>query len=265
MNRKEMSTKYGTVCYWVSSEWNSSDKTLVFLHGLTANHTMFDNQLTYFSEKYNLLTWDAPAHGESRPYSGFSYQNTAEALKQILDENHIDTAVLIGQSMGGYIAQSFIQRYPERVFAFIAIDTSPYGEIYYSKSDKWWLRQIEWMSKLFPHDTLKKSIAKQVSVTEVGYQNMMSMLVSYDKKELCYLMGIGYAAFLEDNKDMQITCPVLILLGDCDKTGKVQQYCRAWSEKERYKLIIINGAAHNSNVDNPDEVNAAIEHFLHTM
>lgn len=113
----------------------------------------------------------------------------------ILDAENINTVVLIGQSMGGYISQSVIKRYPERVAAFIAIDSSPYGEEYYSKSDKWWLKQIGWMSSLYPLSGLRKSIAKGVTVTKFAFDNMKEMLEEYDKKELCNLMGVSYLAF----------------------------------------------------------------------
>ncbi|MCM1057744.1 MAG: hypothetical protein NC517_09070 [Firmicutes bacterium] len=88
------------------------------------------------------------------------------------------------------------------VLAFVAIDTTPYGDMYYSKSDKWWLRQIEWMSYLYPFNAMKKALAKQVSVSKKGYENMLSMLSPYTKKELCHLMGIGYAGFLKDNSNV---------------------------------------------------------------
>ena len=169
---------------------------------------------------------------------------------------------MVGQSMGGYIIQSFLYRYPQMVRAFIGIDTCPYGSGYYSKSDQWWLRQIEWMSHLYPAALLKSSIAKQVSVTEYGRQNMLAMLEPYGKQELCHLMGIGYAGFLEDNRDISIPCPVLILAGERDRTGKVLQYCNKWAERTGYPFKIIKRAAHNANADNPEDVNGAIQDFI---
>lgn len=265
MVERKICNSRGTVYYWQSSNWNNSKKTLFFLHGLTADHTMFDSQINYFIDKYNLLTWDAPAHGESRPYHDFSFSDAADILLQIIDERNIESVILIGQSLGGYVAQSFIQQYPERVRAFIGIDTTPYGESYYSKSDKWWLRQIEWMSRLYPHNLIKRSITNQVAVTTNGRKNMMLMLEQYSKMELCHLMGIGYAAFLDENRDIQIQCPVLILIGEHDRTGKVRQYCEQWSNKEGYQLIKIKDAAHNSNVDNPDDVNKVILDFVSNL
>lgn len=237
-------------------------RTLVFLHGLTADHRLFDKQVAYFKSRNNLIVWDAPAHGRSRPYDEFTYVNAAEDLKGILDENGIASAVLIGQSMGGYVTQSFLLRYPQMVSAFVSIDSCPYGECYYSKSDKWWLRQVEWMAHLYPLNAMKKAIAKQCTTTDYSYNNMLAMLEPYGKDELCHLMGIGYAGFLADNRDMEIPCPTLLLAGQYDRTGKVLAYNRAWTSKTGFPLRIIENAAHNSNADNPESVNKEIEMFL---
>lgn len=262
MEKKQLETGNGPVAYWISK--CQSEITLVFLHGLTADHTLFEKQISYFGEHYNLLCWDSPSHGKSRPYSGFSYSNAAKNLKEIIEREQIKNAVFIGQSMGGYITQTYMKQYPDEVKGFIGIDTCPFGLDYYSKSDMWWLRQIEWMSMCFPHKILVKSIAKSCTYTKVAYQNMLTALQPYSKKELCYLMGIGYAGFLEENCNLEITCPTLLLVGQYDKTGKVKQYCDAWHEKTNFPLHVIPQAAHNSNFDNSEVVNQEIDSFLQT-
>lgn len=251
----------GEVHYWISDDFSAERITLVFLNGLSADHTLFDRQAEHFCGKYNLIIWDAPAHGKSRPYSDFSYPNAAEDLRGILDVNDVSSAVMIGQSMGGYIIQSFIIRFPERVSAFVAIDSCPYGD-YYSSSDKWWLRQMEWMTRLYPFGALKKAVAKQCTETEYAYENMLKAFEPYGKAELCHLMGIGYAGFLEDNREIEIKCPVLLLVGEHDRTGKVISYCNEWTKRTGFPLRVIKNAAHNSNADNPEDVNREIDSFL---
>jgi len=91
---------------------------------------------------------------------------------------------------------------------------------------------------------------------------MLQMLAPYTKRELCHLMGLGYAGFLEDNCDLEISCPVLLILGEKDRTGKVMQYNKEWARQTGYPLEVIKGAAHNSNVDKPQEVNDRIRSFL---
>ena len=64
------------------------------MHGLTASHKLFVNQVDYFEKEYNVILWDAPAHGMSRPYNNFSYEKAANAAIDILKENHIESAIM---------------------------------------------------------------------------------------------------------------------------------------------------------------------------
>ena len=201
-------------------------------------------------------------HGLSRPYKNFTYENCARELKRILDKEGFKSAVMVGQSMGGYCIQEFIKLYPDMVSAFIGIDTCPFGEEYYTSSDYFWLKQVGWMSMLYTEKLLKESIAKSVGVSDYAYENMKKALSVYSKKELCALMDIGYRQFIQSNRNIIIKCPVLIIAGERDKTGKVLKYCKAWHEKTGYPYVMIKNAAHNSNADNPEQVNKVIFDFL---
>lgn len=264
MLEKHCDTNNGRIFYWVNEQIGQS-LTLVFLHGLTADHGMFEKQVSYFEKNYKVLCWDTPAHGKSRPYKKFSYENAADQLKAILDKERIDKAVLIGQSMGGYIAQAFLKKYADSAIGFIGIDTTPFGLPYYSKMDQWWLRQVEWMSYLYPYKALMRAVAKSCTYTQYAYEQMLISLKQYTKREICHLMGIAYAGFLEENCDLEIQCPTLIMVGEHDKTGKVKQYCKAWNENTSYPLCMIEKAAHNSNVDNYVRVNDEIEKFVNRL
>lgn len=262
MNHKTIKTERGTVHYWINKHSDESAKCIVFTHGLTANHTMFEKQVSYFSNEYTVITWDVPLHGESRPYKNFTYKNTASDLKEILDVENLDQVVLVGMSMGGYPSQEFSAIYPNSVLAFIALDTTPFGLNYYSPSDKWWLKQVGTLAKLFPDKILRKSIAKSVSKTQSAYDLMLKMLEPLSKAEIVEQMDIAYYGFLKENKNINLDFPVLIILGEHDKTGKVRHYCEEWSKKEGYPLHIIKGAAHFSNADNANDVNYEINSFI---
>lgn len=144
----------------------------------------------------------------------------------------------------------------------MGIGTSPYGKKYYSKLDIFWLKQVEWMGMCYPINPLKRAAAKGATRTETGYKNMMNMIAPYNKKEYCHLMQIAYNALLQDNRNLDIPCPVLITYGEYDRTGKVRQYCNMWHEQTNYPLQIIKNAGHNANVDNPEEMNYHIDKFL---
>lgn len=262
MEHRQIKSYNGEIHYWIKKNENSSAKCIVFTHGLTANHTMFEKQIEHFSSDYTVLTWDVPLHGLSRPYRDFSYKQTAIELNRILEKEHISKVVLVGMSMGGYPSQMFASMFPTMVEGFIALDTTPFGTKYYSKTDLWWLKQVKPIAKWFPARMLRKSMAKSVSKSDYSYNKMIEMLNPLTKDQIIEQMGIAYGKFAVENKDITFSFPVLILLGDSDKTGKVRQYCKNWSTRTGYPLHIINHAAHFSNGDNPEQVNAEIELFM---
>lgn len=155
MLHKIIQAQGGEVHYWIIKKENASD-CIVFTHGLIADHTMFEKQIPYFADDYTIILWDVPMHGLSKPYRQFSYRDTAEILHSILQEENIERTFLVGMSMGGYPSQHFADRYPNMVKGFVALDTTPLGLRYYSKSDLWWLKQAAPMAKCFTTSLLKK-------------------------------------------------------------------------------------------------------------
>ena len=257
--KKYVESDRGRTFYWVSKKENAV--TLVMLPGLTADHRLFEKQVEAFQSDYGLLVWDCPCHGESRPYDSFTYANVTEELKRILTMENINRAIFIGQSLGGMIAQYFIDRYPDMALGFLSIDSAPFGD-YYSKSDYFWLKQLEWMCRMFPDSMLRNSMAKLCGSTPYSQNKMKEMLSVYPKRELCHLMYIGEAAFIPENRSITLSCPAMLLLGENDKVGKVSQYNKSWSQKAGIPLHIIKGAAHNANDDCPEEVNEIIKQFI---
>ena len=95
MTEKIYETLLGNIHYWV----NLIDKnkvTLVFLPGLTADHRLFEKQIEYFENKYNVFVWDAPAHASSWPFEfDFDLMDKARWLHEILENEQITKPILI--------------------------------------------------------------------------------------------------------------------------------------------------------------------------
>ena len=262
MEHKTINGIGGEVHYWISRVIHMTNEAIVFTHGLTADHTMYEKQIEYFRNEYTVIVWDVPMHGLSMLYQNFSYENTARDLNSILQRECIDKVALVGMSMGGYPSQMFAHLYPEKVKCFVGIDTTPFGTAYYSKSDLWWLSMVKPIANLFTDKMLRWSMAKSISLTDYSYNKMMKNLSSLSKEQIIAQMDVAYGKFAQENRDICLSCPVLILLGDNDRTGKVRQYCFAWAKSTGYPLHIIEKASHFSNGDNPKQVNAEIAQFM---
>jgi pimeloyl-ACP methyl ester carboxylesterase len=104
---------------------------LVLLHGLTATRRyVLQGSRLLAREGFRLVSYDARAHGESDPGDGYEYADLAADLVSVLDEREIDTAVLVGHSMGAATAIRVALEQPERVTGLVQITPAYTGEPY---------------------------------------------------------------------------------------------------------------------------------------
>src|SRR5688500_8624581 len=104
---------------------------LVLLHGLTATRRyVLQGSRLLAREGFRLVSYDARAHGESDPGDGYEYADLAADLVSVLDEREIDTAVLVGHSMGAATAIRVALEQPERVSGLVQITPAYTGEPY---------------------------------------------------------------------------------------------------------------------------------------
>ncbi|MCR5582623.1 MAG: alpha/beta hydrolase [Eggerthellaceae bacterium] len=259
--RKAYATDKGAITYWVN-EIEPHAVTLVFLPGLTADHRLFQKQVEYFERLCNVFVWDAPAHADSRPFElSFSLEDMACWLHEIFDVEGIERPILVGQSMGGYVSQAFMQRFPGEVAGFVSIDSAPLQRQYYSSWELWLLSRMTSVYRAYPHEPLVRAGVKGCATTEYGQKLMREIWSVYNHEEFSVLAGYGYrilAAAIECDLPYEIDCPVHLICGEKDAAGSTRRYNRAWAKKTGYPLAWIAGAGHNSNADRPDEVNTLI-------
>lgn len=261
MEEKTYQTRLGTIHYWLSP---GEGKPLVFLPGLTADHRLFEKQFAAFEGRYPLLVWDAPGHGASRPFRlEFSLDSKAVWLRAILRQEKMEDPVLIGQSMGGYVAQCFLERFPGTAAGFISIDSAPLKRKYLTAAELWMLKHTDLIYRPYPWKALQKA-GLGVSVTDYGRELMARMMADYTQKEYVDLAVHGFrilAQAIERDLPYEINCPCLLLCGEEDRAGSAKRYNRRWVE-EGLPLVWLSGAGHNSNCDAPERVNALIEDFI---
>lgn len=265
MTEKILETALGPIHYWMTDVVPARE-TLVFLPGLTADHHLFDKQIEPFEKEYNLLTWDAPGHAASRPFRlDFSLMDKAVWLHAILEREGLSRPVLIGQSMGGYVAQCFMEKFPGEAAGFISIDSAPLKRSYVTGAEIRLLKKTEPMYRVFPWKLLQKIGADGCAVTGYGKSLMRRFLDSYTKDEYCRLSGHGMkllAEAMEADLPYVIDCPAVLICGEKDHAGSAKSYNRRWAKKEGLPLYRIKDAGHNANTDKPEEVNRIIRDFV---
>ena len=271
MLEKIYETDRGPIHYWVGENAARTSPQLIFLPGLTADHRLFEKQTAYFEGKYPCLVWDAPGHAASWPFElTFTLMDKAAWLDEILTREGFDQPILIGQSMGGYVAQAFAQQFPEKIGGFISIDSAPLQREYVTGAEIWLLKRLEPVYRHYPWKSLLKSGTNGVATTEYGRSLMRDMMMVYDGDQARYakLSGHGFkmlAEAMEADLPYKIPCPALLICGEKDHAGSCIRYNKAWHRKTGIPIEWIKNAGHNANTDAPETVNRLIEGMIATV
>jgi pimeloyl-ACP methyl ester carboxylesterase len=92
---------------------------LVLLHGFLENQNMWDYYAEQMSSHLKVVTIDLPGHGQSENIAEVhSMEMMAEIVKELLDRLQIEKYVIIGHSMGGYVALAFAEMFEKQTKGF---------------------------------------------------------------------------------------------------------------------------------------------------
>ena len=268
MIEKIFESPLGRIHYWTNGRGTKNECQLVFLPGLTANHRLFNKQIECFEGNVPVFVWDAPGHASSYPFEmTFSLEDKARWLHEILSKESFDAPVLIGQSMGGYLGQMYMQLFPNSIRGFISIDSAPLKREYLTAAELWLLKRMEPVYRHYPWSLLLKQGCNGVAQSEYGRKLMHEIMMTYDGDQQRYaaLAGHGYrilAEAIEADLPYEINCPALLICGTKDRAGSCIRYNKAWHKKSGIPIKWIEGAGHNSNTDEPELINSIIEEFI---
>ncbi|MFA5872253.1 MAG: alpha/beta hydrolase [Parcubacteria group bacterium] len=110
---------------------------IVFLHGLSANHTTWLTMMkTFEAIGYNSLSPDMRGHGlsdKTRKRKLYNMKVFADDLRDIIQKEKIGEHIIVGYSYGGEIALEYAGRRPRNLKALVVISTNCVSPLKYKK------------------------------------------------------------------------------------------------------------------------------------
>jgi len=98
------------------TEVYGSGRPLLMIHGNNGSMSAFNNNITYFAQKYKVILADSRAQGKSADRNdSLSFEQMADDFSALLDTMRIDSAYVVGFSDGGINALLLAMRHPEKV------------------------------------------------------------------------------------------------------------------------------------------------------
>lgn len=95
---------------------------VLFLHGYSDSWRSFEAVLPRLPSRQRAIALSQRGHGDSeRPATGYSMQDFATDVERFLDALEIDSAVVVGHSMGASVAQRFAHDFPARTRGLVLV------------------------------------------------------------------------------------------------------------------------------------------------
>ena len=105
------------------AEWPGAEKVILCIHGLSANCRWWDIVSAGLAPQYRVLAMDIRGRGLSdKPTTGYSLAHHGRDILSILNDLSLQRVVLMGHSLGAFIASAFTAQHPDRVEKLILVD-----------------------------------------------------------------------------------------------------------------------------------------------
>ncbi len=238
---------------------------IVFAHGMGLDCEMWTPQLDALSKSYRTIAYDLRGR-TLRGRTPYSLYDLASDFTALLDELNIDRCVLVGLSMGGYLAVRVAVTVPQRLHGMVLIGAAavpfPQEQADASRAEYEQLRGLTHIG---------------LSHGQVASQSHFSPLTQCRRPELVRfwadriatrsgeetfheLMSIIYQNDVR-SPFAQMNLPCLLIHGDQDHAVPLEHALETHRLARDSRLMVLPYASHAPNLENPVAVNDAIASF----
>ncbi len=241
----------------------------VLIHGHPFDRSMWSEQTAAFGSKYRIIAPDLRGYGESEISPDKTMlEDFARDIAALLDKLKVENIILCGLSMGGQILFEFYRLFPQRVRALILADT--FAQLDDAERKQARYDTAEWLLTEGMHDYAEEVLPKMIAPKTIREQpkvaaHVLSMMRGTSPK--------GAAAALRGRAERpdytallaQINVPTLVVVGSEDEFTPVSDAEFMRQRIPASKLVVIEGAGHMPNLENPVEFNRVVGKFLKTL
>lgn len=240
---------------------STSGRWVVFLHGAGMDGHMFDSQIASLPEDVGIVCWDARGHGRSTLSGSFSYGDMCDDLHALVTHLKASSLIVVGQSMGGNLAQTFLELHPEMVERMVLIDcTDNHGPL--TCMERLALRSAGMILAVWPWRATVAQSAQACGTQPQTVAYAEDCLRRMGKRRFINVMGFG-ADCLQPDPSHAIPVPTMAIVGSEDRTGNIAQAMARMAERNPLvSLVVVDGAAHNANMDQPAVVDRELAAFV---
>lgn len=256
------------------------DEVLLLIHGMAGSSQTWRAILPQLAKKYRVIAPDLLGHGQSsKPRTDYSLGAFAVGLRDLLDELGVESATVVGQSLGGGVAMQFLYQHPDYCRRLVLISSGGLGP------DVGLILRLlaapgaEFvMPVIAPSPVLRAGNAVKSWLSSAGLRSprgaeMWSAYSSFGDSEtrqafLRTLRSVvdyrGQAVSALNRLNLREGLPILAIWGEEDNIIPVDHAYAALEARPDCRLEILPGVGHFAQVEAPDKVIELLDEFIST-
>lgn len=258
---------------------------LVFTNGYATSDFYWKHQARYFQQFAQVITWDLKGHGRSSgavDISAVTIEDSVDDLRRVMDAAGVESAVLLGFSLGCQIILEAWRHIPDRIDAYVPILGTygrPFDNLLHPKigpSLHRLFRRVGPPSAPFiiggAYLGMRSPLAHWMNQTfgmigrNVGRTEMQPFYDHFALIEPKTWVAMGLAAQIHTAEDLleTIDVPTLIVTGGRDMLTPVSVSEMMRDLIPTADLVVLDRATHSGLFEYPEEITHAIDSFLRT-
>jgi 3-oxoadipate enol-lactonase len=260
----EYRTSGGLMFYGERGE--GPEDPVILLHAFPLNRKMWAPQVEALAGTRRIITPDYPGFGSSpRPCAQPDVRYYAEQVQELLDRLALESVVLGGLSMGGYVAFACLTLFPERISALVLANTRPDPDTEEIKETRRETarRVAEEGVEVLPKLQLERLLAPYTLENEQDVvETVRSMILESSPDGVVAALGAMRERPDSTSLLSRISVPTLVLGGAEDTLSTPEVMGEMAGQIPDSRHLTLEGAGHLSNLEASEEFNAALKDFL---
>lgn len=242
-------------------ETHGSGEALVMVHGLGGSCNVWLPQREVLANHFLVVGHDLDGSGRSACHGDLSIEGFVEDVLALMDRLEIQTAHVLGHSMGTIVCQHLAAGHAERVKSMVLLGplAEPPDPARAALKDRARLARKDGMAPI-ADALLEASISRDSRMHK-------PIVCAFVREVLMAQSAEGYALTCEalaqaESADLAaIECPSLLITGDEDKVGSPTDTSAMARQIARSQLMILENTGHWTGIERPEEVNNALLKF----
>jgi pimeloyl-ACP methyl ester carboxylesterase len=244
----------GTRIFYEVAGDAQSQPPLLLTHGFGASSAMWQPNLAALAAGRSVITWDLRGHGRSdSPADPAQYTHAAcvADMAALLDAAGAERAVAGGLSLGGFLSLAFCLEMPQRVAGLVLCSTGP-GFRSEEARERWNNRASALAGRL-DRDGLR-ALGDDSGPTAAGHRSASGLALAARG-----MLSQSGSQVIDGLASIRV--PALVLVGERDEAflGAAEYVAGKIPGAQQ---VVIPGAGHMCNIDQPDLFNQAVLAFL---